>query len=72
MSQELIDHTFTQTRSLFALPLEEKQKLLADENNRGWTPFNEETLDPANQKVWGSVRECGQGGGTGWGLRDED
>jgi hypothetical protein len=28
---------------------EEKQKLLADENNRGYTPFAEETLDPANQ-----------------------
>lgn len=28
---------------------EEKQKLLADENNRGYTPFAEETLDPDNQ-----------------------
>jgi hypothetical protein len=28
---------------------EEKLKLLADENNRGYTPFAEETLDPANQ-----------------------
>lgn len=28
---------------------EEKQKLLADANNRGYTPFAEETLDPDNQ-----------------------
>uniref|UniRef100_A0A7R9YQ36 Fe2OG dioxygenase domain-containing protein n=1 Tax=Chlamydomonas euryale TaxID=1486919 RepID=A0A7R9YQ36_9CHLO len=46
---ELVDLTFDRTRSLFALPLEEKQRLLQDKNNRGWTPFQEETLDPANQ-----------------------
>lgn len=28
---------------------EEKQALLADANNRGYTPFAEETLDPGNQ-----------------------
>lgn len=27
----------------------EKERLLADENNRGYTPFAEETLDPEHQ-----------------------
>eukprot|EP00955_Chlamydomonas_euryale_P041915 352159-Chlamydomonas_euryale.AAC.12 len=31
---ELVDLTFDRTRSLFALPLEEKQRLLQDKNNR--------------------------------------
>lgn len=47
----LVEETFEQSRRLFALPLEEKRRLLADENSRGWTPFEEETLDPANQRV---------------------
>jgi isopenicillin N synthase-like dioxygenase len=40
---------FDRCRALFALPLEEKRKMLQDENNRGWTPYGEETLDPDNQ-----------------------
>ncbi len=46
-----MEEAFDQSRKLFALPLEEKRRLLADENSRGWTPFEEETLDPANQRV---------------------
>lgn len=32
-----------------SLNAEEKDRLLADENNRGYTPFAEETLDPEHQ-----------------------
>lgn len=37
----LVDGTMDANRKLFSLPLEQKQALLADENNRGWTPFGE-------------------------------
>ncbi|KAK9814115.1 hypothetical protein WJX72_000846 [[Myrmecia] bisecta] len=38
-----------QNRKFFALPVQEKLRILADKNNRGYTPMAEETLDPANQ-----------------------
>lgn len=38
-------------RAFFALPLEQKMTIVANENNRGYTPFAEETLDPANSSV---------------------
>ncbi|GLC72573.1 hypothetical protein PLESTF_001266100 [Pleodorina starrii] len=47
--QSLVDETFQQQRQLFGLPLEHKMALLQNENNRGYTPFREETLDPAHQ-----------------------
>ncbi|GAX75062.1 hypothetical protein CEUSTIGMA_g2506.t1 [Chlamydomonas eustigma] len=50
VDSQLINETFSQTKKLFSLPLEEKKRLLADKNNRGWTPYQEETLDPAVQK----------------------
>ncbi|KAG2449269.1 hypothetical protein HYH02_005426 [Chlamydomonas schloesseri] len=50
VSQDLVDEAFTQQRALFGLPLEAKMALLQDDNNRGYTPFREETLDPARQK----------------------
>jgi len=37
----LVEGTLDANRKLFGLPLEQKQALLADENNRGWTPFGE-------------------------------
>ncbi|GMH32693.1 hypothetical protein BSKO_00527 [Bryopsis sp. KO-2023] len=40
---------FSKMEKLFALPLEEKMKVLQDENNKGYTPFEEETLDGPNQ-----------------------
>jgi hypothetical protein len=40
--------SFPPSRALLT-PAEEKQKLLANENNRGYTPFAEETLDPEHQ-----------------------
>ncbi|KAG1675651.1 hypothetical protein FOA52_002360 [Chlamydomonas sp. UWO 241] len=52
----LVEGTFERSRALFALPLEEKQRMVQDENNRGWTPFQEETLDPANQSC-GDTKE---------------
>ncbi|GFR50656.1 hypothetical protein Agub_g12905, partial [Astrephomene gubernaculifera] len=48
--QTLIDATFEQQRALFSQPMETKMALLQDSNNRGYTPFREETLDPARQK----------------------
>lgn len=40
---------FEQSKAFFALPLEEKLAMLVDKNNRGYTPMNDETLDPGNQ-----------------------
>jgi hypothetical protein len=64
IEEAFISHVFDQTRKLFALPLDEKQAMKADSNNRGWTPYQEETLDPAKQsegdtkvrRVWTSSR----------------
>ncbi|PNW78167.1 hypothetical protein CHLRE_10g466700v5 [Chlamydomonas reinhardtii] len=50
VSDQLVAEAFAQQRALFALPQETKMALLQDANNRGYTPFREETLDPANQK----------------------
>jgi isopenicillin N synthase-like dioxygenase len=36
---ELVASTFEQQRALFGLPLEDKMRLLQNENNRGYTPF---------------------------------
>ncbi|GBF96785.1 adenine guanine permease [Raphidocelis subcapitata] len=47
--QPVVDAMFDQMRRLFALPLEDKMKMLQDENNRGYTPMAEETLDPERQ-----------------------
>ncbi|KXZ46072.1 hypothetical protein GPECTOR_47g347 [Gonium pectorale] len=45
----LVEEAFAQQRALFGLPLEAKMAMLQDANNRGYTPFREETLDPARQ-----------------------
>jgi isopenicillin N synthase-like dioxygenase len=47
--EELVAAAFDANRRLFALPVGEKLKLLADKNYRGYTPMAEETLDPGNQ-----------------------
>ncbi|GLI63800.1 hypothetical protein VaNZ11_006885 [Volvox africanus] len=49
VSQSLVDDTFEQQRELFHLPMAEKMAMLQNENNRGYTPFREETLDPVHQ-----------------------
>eukprot|EP00877_Chromochloris_zofingiensis_P004722 jgi/Chrzof1/14250/Cz08g31020.t1 len=49
--QHLVDSMFEQNTALFALSMHKKMEMLADGNNRGYTPFAEETLDPAAQSV---------------------
>ncbi|KAI7756593.1 hypothetical protein M8C21_022181 [Ambrosia artemisiifolia] len=49
ISEEFMDQVFTQSKNFFHLPLEEKMKLLRNEKHRGYTPFLDELLDPANQ-----------------------
>ena len=46
---DLLDEVFEQSKRFFALPIEEKMKVIHDENHRGYTPFEEEALDPAKQ-----------------------
>lgn len=46
--EELIQCHAEAQRNFFYLPLEEKMKIVADKNNRGYTPAYEETLDPEN------------------------
>ncbi|KAG0576201.1 hypothetical protein KC19_5G062600 [Ceratodon purpureus] len=43
---ELLDEVFVQSKKFFDLPLEEKMKVIHDKNHRGYTPFEEEVLDP--------------------------
>jgi len=46
---KLLDEVFEQSKRFFALPIEEKMKVIHDENHRGYTPFQEQFLDPAKQ-----------------------
>lgn len=46
---ELVDEVFAHSKKFFSLPLEEKEKVIHDKNHRGYTPFEEEILDPATQ-----------------------
>ena len=56
ITQSLLDDVFRQSKILFALP-EEQKKLLADPVlSRGFTRFEEETLDPANQPDRGDTK----------------
>ncbi|KAK0752192.1 hypothetical protein B0T18DRAFT_404321 [Schizothecium vesticola] len=52
-----IDAAFELSKKLFAAPLEEKQSCAIQQNNRGWTAMQYETLDPKNQKV-GDLKEA--------------
>lgn len=45
----LLEEVFTQSKNFFSLPLEEKMKVIHDKNHRGYTPFEEEILDPDTQ-----------------------
>ncbi|GLJ16544.1 hypothetical protein SUGI_0283050 [Cryptomeria japonica] len=49
VSQELFDDLFHQSRKFFEFPLEEKMKVLRDQNFRGYTPLEDEKLDPSKQ-----------------------
>jgi len=56
VADNTVRRAFEQTRRLFDLPAEAKQKLLQNRHNRGYTPLQEEILDPKNQKE-GDLKE---------------
>ena len=47
---------FEQSAAFFAMPMEKKLALLADKNSRGYTRYQEETLDPSTQSC-GDTKE---------------
>ncbi|CAN8289932.1 unnamed protein product [Cochlearia groenlandica] len=49
INEELMVDVFEQSKKFFALPLDEKMKVLRNEKHRGYTPVLDETLDPENQ-----------------------
>lgn len=53
---EVTDAMSSAIQAFFALPLDAKLCIVADSNNRGYTPFREETLDPAHQTT-GDTKE---------------
>eukprot|EP00892_Ulva_mutabilis_P011153 jgi/Ulvmu1/840/UM010_0214.1 len=56
LEESLQSDLFKQCGEFFDLPLEEKMKILADKNNRGYTPYKEETLSPLTQST-GDTKE---------------
>ncbi|KAJ0234583.1 Non-hem dioxygenase N-terminal domain-containing protein [Hirschfeldia incana] len=56
ISEEVMDKAFEQSKKFFALPLEEKMKVLKNEKHRGYTPFYDQIPDPENQ-VQGDNKE---------------
>ncbi|KAK4041696.1 hypothetical protein C8A01DRAFT_34299 [Parachaetomium inaequale] len=54
---EAIDGAFEMSKRLFDAPLSDKQACTIQQNNRGWSAMNYETLDPANQRV-GDFKEA--------------
>ncbi|KAK5662955.1 hypothetical protein OQA88_6367 [Cercophora sp. LCS_1] len=54
---EAVDGAFALARKLFAAPLSEKQACTIQQNNRGWSAMQYETLDPKNQRV-GDFKEA--------------
>lgn len=56
IDESLKSELFEQCRKFFEQPLEEKMKILADKNNRGYTPYKEETLSPLTQST-GDTKE---------------
>jgi len=55
--QEFIDSVFQQSRMFFSLPFSEKEKIRDTVMSRGYTPFEEETLDLKLQKSRGDTKE---------------
>jgi isopenicillin N synthase-like dioxygenase len=41
VTDDVVRDAFAVNRQLFGLPAAAKQALLADSNNRGWTPYQE-------------------------------
>ncbi|KAM7221139.1 hypothetical protein V8F06_003524 [Rhypophila decipiens] len=54
---EVVEEAFDLSKKLFDSPLEEKQKCTIQQNNRGWSAMQYETLDPSNQRV-GDYKEA--------------
>ncbi|PSR80764.1 hypothetical protein BD289DRAFT_455147 [Coniella lustricola] len=54
---EAVENAFELGKKIFRAPVEEKQKCIIQENNRGWSSMNYETLDPAHQRV-GDFKEA--------------
>ncbi|KAG7288928.1 hypothetical protein NEMBOFW57_005288 [Staphylotrichum longicolle] len=54
---EAVDGAFEMAKRLFNAPISEKQACTIQQNNRGWSAMNYETLDPANQRV-GDFKEA--------------
>ncbi|KAK4137516.1 Clavaminate synthase-like protein [Trichocladium antarcticum] len=52
-----IDWAFEMSKRLFDAPLSEKQACTIQQNNRGWSGMNCETLDPATQRI-GDFKEA--------------
>lgn len=50
ISAELVDRFFAAQKAFFSLPLDDKMSIVADSNNRGYTPWHEETLNPGEAK----------------------
>eukprot|EP00250_Pteridium_aquilinum_P019836 c24593_g1_i4 orf=146-994(+) len=57
ISPAFMQQVFEESRKFFALPLEDKAKCLRNKNHKGYTPFLDQTLDPANQ----SKGDCKEG-----------
>ncbi|CAL5218902.1 g645 [Coccomyxa viridis] len=49
VDEALVENVFQENKDFFTLPEPEKRRILADENNRGYTPMSEETLDAPHQ-----------------------
>lgn len=49
-----MQQVFQQSKAFFSLPMEDKLQVKADRSVRGYTPMQEEVLDPANQTKGGT------------------
>jgi len=56
IDSQFINQVFEASKAFFKLPENEKMKVFADKNNRGYNPMYEEILDPSFQKV-GDTKE---------------
>jgi isopenicillin N synthase-like dioxygenase len=57
VSQQLMDDVLRSSKQLFCLPLDQKVELADPILQRGYTRFEEETLDPMNQPKRGYTKE---------------
>lgn len=49
VSEEVMEEVFRQSKAFFSLGVDDKMTVKADKNNRGYTPLQEQVLDPDNQ-----------------------